>query len=42
MLKDIAAESSCLTYKIQVRANSVKVFIIVIRNLLLTTNIVRT
>jgi len=42
MLKDIAAESSWLTYKIQVRANSVKVFIIVIRNLLLTTDIVRT
>ena len=37
MLKDIAAEGSCcLTYKIRVHANSVKLFIIVIRNLLRT------
>ena len=33
MLKDFAAEGSCLTYKIQVRAKSaVKFFTIVIRN----------
>ena len=34
MLKDIAAEGSCLTYNIRVCANSVNFFIIVIRHLL--------